>query len=75
MKSGTKEVSIGKDKGNNSLWRSSHRWKYSINIDLKSMYVVWIIQVQDKDQRRVLMNMVLDFQFCKILEFIDYICD
>jgi hypothetical protein len=56
---------VGKPEGNRSLRRQRHRWVDNIKMDLRETGwdgVDWIHMAQDKDQRRALVNTVLNLR-------------
>jgi hypothetical protein len=58
-------ISVGKPQGKRPLGRPRCRWVDNIKMDLKELGwdgMDWIDPVQDRDQWRALVNMVLNFR-------------
>jgi hypothetical protein len=58
-------ILVGKSEGKRPLGRPRRRWVGNIKIDLREIGwndMEWINLVQDMDQWRVLVNMVMNFQ-------------
>jgi hypothetical protein len=56
-------ILVGKPEGKRPLGRPRRRWVESIKMDLKEIGwdgMDWIVQVQDRDQWRALMNTVMN---------------
>jgi hypothetical protein len=56
---------VGKPEGTRPLRRPRHRWVDSIKIDLRETGwdgMDWIDLAEDRDQRRALVNMVMNLQ-------------
>jgi hypothetical protein len=57
-------ILVGKPEGKRPLGRPRHRWVPNIKIDLRQIGwdgTDWIDLTQDRDQWRVLVNMVMNF--------------
>jgi hypothetical protein len=60
------KVLVGKPEGRRPLGRLRCRWEDNINMNLREIGwgdIDWIHMVQDKDQWRALMNMVMNLRF------------
>jgi hypothetical protein len=56
---------VGSAEGKSPLGRSRHRWVINIKMDLGEIIwggMDWICQVQDRNQWRVLVNMVINLR-------------
>jgi hypothetical protein len=56
---------VGTPEGERPLGRSRHRWEDNIRIGLRKIGcegVDWMHLTQDRDQRRALVNMVMDLR-------------
>jgi hypothetical protein len=59
------KVFVGKPKGRRPLGRPRHRWEDGIRMDLREIdwgNMDWIRLVQDRDQWRAVVNVVMNLQ-------------
>jgi len=62
---GEYRVLVGKPEGKRPLGRPRHRWEDNIKVNLQEVGcggVDWINLAQDRDRRRALVNVVMNFQ-------------
>jgi len=63
---GVYRVMVGKREGKSPLGRPRCRWEDSIKMDLQEVgceSLDWIEQAQDRERRRALLNLVMNFWF------------
>ena len=61
--------------GKRTLVRSRHRWKDNLKIYIQNVgcwAIVWIDLAKDSDRWRALVNAVMNFEFVKWGEFLDW---